>query len=51
MVVFLTNFVQPFKRKKDLEGTKIKYIPLKKPMNPHAKYYVLNSGELIEMKK
>lgn len=51
MVVFLTNFVKPFKRKKDLESTKIKYIPLKKPADPHTKFYVLDSGELVEMSK
>ena len=51
MVVFLTNFVKPFKRKKDLESTKIKYIPLKKSSNPHTKFYVLDSGELVEMSK
>ncbi|MCG8308699.1 MAG: hypothetical protein MI975_15000 [Cytophagales bacterium] len=51
MVVFLTNFVKPFKRKKELEKTKIKYIPLKKSGDPHTKYYVLDSGELVEMSK
>lgn len=51
MVVFLTNFVQPFKRKKRLETTKIKFIPLKKSTDPHTKYYVLDSGELVEMIK
>lgn len=51
MVVFLTNFIQPFKRKKDMENSKIKYIPLKKPTDPHTKYYVLDSGELVEMRK
>lgn len=51
MVVFLTNFVKPFKRKKELETTKIKYIPLKKSADPHTKYYVLDSGELVEMSK
>jgi glycopeptide antibiotics resistance protein len=51
MVVFLTNFVQPFKRKKRLENTKIKFIPLKKSTDPHTKYYVLDSGELVEMIK
>ncbi len=49
MVVFLTNFVKPFKRKKELETTKIKFIPLKKPGNPNNKYYVLESGELVEV--
>ncbi len=51
MVVFLTNFVKPFKRKKDLETTKIKYIPLKRAADPDTKYYVLDSGELVEMSK
>lgn len=51
MVVFLTNFVKPFKRKKELESTKIKYIPLKKSLDPHVKYYVLDSGELVEMSR
>ncbi|MCK5208456.1 MAG: hypothetical protein KAQ79_10560 [Cyclobacteriaceae bacterium] len=51
MVVFLTNFVKPFKRKKELESTKIKFIPLKKSVDPHTKYYVLDSGELIEMSR
>lgn len=51
MVVFLTNFVKPFKRKKDLETTRVKYIPLKKSDDPHTKYYVLDSGELVEMNK
>ena len=51
MVVFLTNFVKPFKKKKDLESTKIKYIPLKKSTNPHTKFYVLDSGELVELSK
>ena len=51
MVVFLTNFVKPFKRKKQLENTRVKYIPLKKAENPHTKYYVLDSGELVEMNK
>ena len=51
MVVFLTNFVKPFKRKKELESTKIKYIPLKKSVDPHTKFYVLDSGELVEMSK
>lgn len=49
MVVFLTNFVKPFKRKKEMETTKIKYIPLMKSADPHTKYYVLDSGELVEM--
>lgn len=51
MVVFLTNFVKPFKRKKELESTRVKYIPLKKSTDPHTKYYVLDSGELVEMSK
>jgi glycopeptide antibiotics resistance protein len=51
MVVFLTNFVKPFKKKKQLENSKIKYIPLKKSTDPQTKYYVLDSGELIEMNK
>ena len=51
MVVFLTNFVRPFRRKKKLETTKIKYIPLKKSTDPQTKYYVLDSGELVEMTK
>ena len=51
MVVFLTNFVKPFKRKKELETTRVKYIPLKKSSDPHTKYYVLDSGELVEMSK
>ena len=51
MVVFLTNFVKPFKRKKQLEHSKIKYIPLKKSTDPQTKYYVLDSGELVEMNK
>ena len=51
MVVFLTNFVKPFKRKKELETTKIKFIPLKKSNDPNTKYYVLDSGELVEMTK
>ena len=51
MVVFLTNFVKPFKRKKELESTKIKYIPLKRSTDPHTKFYVLDSGELVEMSK
>jgi glycopeptide antibiotics resistance protein len=51
MVVFLTNFVRPFRRKKQLETTKIKYIPLKKSTDPQTKYYVLDSGELVEMSK
>jgi hypothetical protein len=51
MVVFLTNFVKPFKRKKELERSKIKYIPLKKSSDPQTKYYVLDSGELVEMNK
>ena len=49
MVVFLTNIVKPFKRKKEMETTKIKYIPLRKSTDPHTKYYVLDSGELVEM--
>ena len=51
MVVFLTNFVKPFKKKKALQSTKIKYIPLKKSSDPHTKFYVLDSGELVEMSK
>jgi hypothetical protein len=51
MVVFLTNFVKPFKKKKELETSKIKFIPLKKSKDPHTKYYVLDSGELVEMNK
>ena len=51
MVVFLTNFVKPFKKKKALESTKIKFIPLKKSSDPHTKFYVLDSGELVEMSK
>jgi hypothetical protein len=49
MVIFLTNFVKPFRRKKELERSKIKFIPLKKSSDPHAKYYVLNNGELVEI--
>jgi glycopeptide antibiotics resistance protein len=51
MVVFLTNFVKPFKKKKEIETSKIKFIPLKKSKDPHIKYYVLDSGELVEMNK
>ena len=51
MVVFLTNFVKPFKKKKELETSKIKFIPLKKSTDPNTKYYVLDSGELVEMSK
>lgn len=51
MVVFLTNFVKPFKKKKEMETSKIKFIPLKKSKDPHTKYYVLDSGELVEMNK
>ena len=51
MVVFLTNFVKPFKRKKELESTRVKFIPLKKSTDPHTKYYVLDSGELVEINK
>jgi hypothetical protein len=41
--------VKPFKRKKELEENKIKFIPLKKSGDPHIKYYVLNNGELVEI--
>ena len=51
MVVFLTNFVKSFKKKKRLHSTKIKFIPLKKSEDPKTKYYVLDSGELVEMNK
>lgn len=51
MVVFLTKFVKPFKKKKEFETTKIKYIPLKKSKKPNVTYYVLDSGELVEMNK
>jgi hypothetical protein len=52
MVVFLTNFVRPLKTKKrEVEINKIKYIPLKKPNDPNTKYYILDSGELVEMTK
>lgn len=51
MVVFLTKFVKPFKKKKEFESTKIKYIPLKKSKKPNVTYYVLDSGELVEMNK
>jgi len=51
MVVFLTNFVRPLKRKKEVELNKIKFIPLKKPNDPNTKYYILDSGELVEMTK
>ncbi|GEM_PF-2133672 len=51
MVIFLTKFVKPFRQKKRLEQNKIKYIPLKRANDPHKKYYVLNSGELIEVTK
>lgn len=51
MVVFLTKFVRPFKQKSALQKNKIKYIPLKKSNNPKGKYYVLNSGELVELAK
>ncbi len=51
MVIFLTKFVKPFRQKKRLEQNKIKYIPLKKSTDPHKKYYVLSSGELIEVTK
>ncbi len=49
MVVFLTKFVRPFKQKSALQKSKIKYIPLKKSTNPKRKYYILNSGELVEL--
>jgi len=51
MVVFLTNFVRPLKKQKEMEITKIKFIPLKKPNDPNTKYYILDSGELVEMNK
>ena len=51
MVVFLTNFIKPFKQKKEMSNNKIKYIPLKKPTNPNTQYYILNSGELVEILK
>lgn len=51
MVVFLTNFVRPMKKQKELETSKIKFIPLKKPNDPNTKYYILDSGELVEMNK
>jgi hypothetical protein len=51
MVVFLTNFVKPFKKKKEFEASRIKFIPLKRPADPQTKYYVLDSGELVEMNK
>lgn len=51
MVVFLTNFVKSFRNKKRIQSTKIKYIPLKKAEDPRTTYYVLDSGELVEMNK
>ncbi len=51
MVVFLTNFVKPFKKKKEFETSKIKFIPLRQSKDPHTKYYILDSGELVEMNK
>lgn len=49
MVVFLTNFVKPFRQQREMSNNKIKYIPLKKPTNPNTQYYVLSSGELVEI--
>ena len=37
--------------KKLSELNKIKFIPLKKPNDPNTKYYILDSGELVEMTK
>ncbi len=51
MVVFLTYFVRPFKQKSELQKNKIKYIPLKKAANPNTKYYILKSGDIIEIVK
>lgn len=51
MVIFLTKFIKPFRQKRKIEQNKIKYIPLKKSTDPHKKYYVLNSGELVEVIK
>jgi glycopeptide antibiotics resistance protein len=51
MVVFLTYFVRPFKQKSELQKNKIKYIPLKKATHPNTKYYILKSGEIIEIVK
>jgi len=51
MVIFLTKFVKPFRQKKKIEQNKIRYIPLQKSKDPEKKYYVLNSGELVEVIK
>lgn len=51
MVIFLTKFVKPFRQKKKIEQNKIRYIPLQKSTDSQKKYYVLNSGELVEVLK
>lgn len=49
MVVFLSRIVKPQRPQRDFSQNKIRYIPLKKPGKPQTQYYVLDSGELVEI--
>jgi glycopeptide antibiotics resistance protein len=49
IVVFLTRVLKPLTPPKDFSQSKIRYIPLKKPGKPRSQYYVLDSGELVEI--
>ncbi|MCC5929221.1 MAG: hypothetical protein JJU28_08260 [Cyclobacteriaceae bacterium] len=51
-VVFtLFLVIKPFRERKRFERSKIKFIPLQNSHDPEKKFYVLNSGELVEFKK
>ncbi|HBH23874.1 MAG TPA: hypothetical protein DDY13_10680 [Cytophagales bacterium] len=49
VLFFFAKFVRPFRLKKKVQQNKIKFIPLKKSKQPNKKFYVLNSGELVEV--